>query len=110
MTECAPGSISDSPCPICSRLADREYATQKYGWPENDTHLPVAAGRLVIVRDPDPHASRGLSLRQCPHCGTFYLHRSDYEYLANGSEDEQTLTRLTPDEAAEYLQKLPPTP
>jgi hypothetical protein len=37
-------------------------------------------------------------------CGTYYLYRSDYEYLVNGSEDEEILTRLSPDQAAPYLE------
>ncbi len=91
------------PCPLCSGLCDIEYAHQKFGWEEQDTSLPAAAGRLIVVRDLRPGDSRDLQLRQCPACGAYYLYRSDYEYLANGSEDEQTLTRLTADQAAGYL-------
>ncbi len=90
-------------CAICSTLKDKEYASQKYGWEENDTHLPAAAGQLALVRDFKPHSSRALQLRVCPECQTYYLYESDYEYLANGSEDDQTLTRLTADQAAQYL-------
>ena len=36
-------------------------------------------------------------------CGTYYLYRTDYEYLVNGSEDEEYLTRLTEEQAAGYL-------
>jgi hypothetical protein len=86
-----------------------EYASQKYGWEENDTHLPAVAGRLTVVRDFRPYDSRALQLRQCPECGTYYLYRTDYEYLVNGSEDEEFLTRLTQEQAAEYLDQPAPT-
>lgn len=96
---------SGQPCQICAGLLDEEYAFQKYGWPEHDSSLPPAASRLTIVRDLRPHSSRTLQLRQCPTCGTYYLYRTDYEFLAGGSEDEQFLNRLTDEQAAEYLRQ-----
>lgn len=91
------------PCSLCAQLADEEYASQKYGWEERNTHLPAVVERLVVVRDFQLYGSRQLQLRRCPECGGYYLYRSDYEYLANGSEDEQFLTRLTLEQAEEYL-------
>ena len=90
-------------CGICSHLSDQEHATQKHGWEENNTHLPAAASQLELVRDLRPYGSRKLQLQQCPECGAYYLYRTDYEYLVNGSEDEEFLTRLTEEQAAEYL-------
>ncbi len=90
-------------CSICAQLADRESAYQKYGWPENDTYLPAAAQSLELVRDFTPYGSRLLQLKRCPECGAYYLYRTDYEYLVNGSEDEEHLMRLTAEEAAAYL-------
>ena len=37
-------------CSICSQLAAQESAYQKYGWEENDTHLPAVTARLIIVK------------------------------------------------------------
>ena len=91
------------PCRICSCLRDQEYVTQKYGWEENNTYLPAAAAQLRVLRDLRPSGSRKLQLQQCPECGIYYLYRTDYEYLVNGSEDEEYLTRLTDEQAAEYL-------
>lgn len=57
-----------------------------------------------MVRDLTPGArSRELQLRQCPECRTYYLYRTDYEYLVNGTEDDQYLARLSEAEAPEYL-------
>jgi hypothetical protein len=64
--------------------------------------------RLKVVRDFQPYGSRKLQLQQCPECGTYYLYRTDYEFLVNGSEDEEFLTRLTDNEAAEYLERPAP--
>ena len=89
-------------CTICSTLADQEFASQKFGWEENDTYLPAAALKLNAVRKLRPFDSRELELQQCPECGTCYLLKTDYEYLVNGSEDWQSLIRLNPAEAAEY--------
>jgi len=92
-------------CGTCSSLRDEEHAFQKYGWEENNTHLPAAAGILTVVRDFRPYGSRMLQLRQCPECATCYLYTTDYEFLVNGSEDEQKLTRLTDEQAASYLSR-----
>jgi hypothetical protein len=90
-------------CSICSQLADYESAYQKYGHEEENTYLPTAANSLKTVRDFKPYSSRKLQLQQCPQCQTYYLYTTDYEFLVNGSEDEEELTRLTDQEAAEYL-------
>ena len=97
-------SGSNSKCSICSQLAEREYATQKFGWEEDDTHMPAASGQLETVKDLKPDSSRNMILKRCPECGKYYLYESDYEYLAGGSEDSQQLTRLSEDEARGYLE------
>ncbi len=96
------------PCSLCAQLADKEFACQKFGWEENNTNLPAAANRLIVVKDFKPLSSRKLQLQQCPECHTYYLYETDYEYLVNGSEDEEFLQRLTAEQAQEYLQKPAP--
>ena len=100
-------SANDTPsyqtCSICSQLSSEESAFQKYGWEENNSYLPSAANHLIVIKDFKPHSSRKLQLQQCPDCQTYYLYRTDFEFLVNGSEDEEYLTRLTADQAAEYL-------
>ncbi len=90
-------------CSVCSTLADEERADQKYGWEQDNTYLPAAAESLIVVKDFKPYSSRKLQLWQCPQCHTYYLYKTDYEFMVNGSEDEEYLTRLTPTEAAKYL-------
>lgn len=97
--------MKDPSCALCSSLSDEAYAYQKYGWEEGNSYLPAAAGQLVVVKDFRPGSSRALQLKQCPQCGKYYLYRSDYEYLVNGSEDEEFLTRLTAQQADEWLRK-----
>lgn len=86
-------------CEICAQLDDEERGYQKYGWPENDVDLPAAVGRLEVVRELSEGGSRERTLMRCPVCGTRYLYTTDYEYLTNGTEDEQTLRRLADAEA-----------
>ena len=64
---------------------------------------PRLAPIETCLRDFKQHSSRKLQLQQCPQCATYYLYRTDYEFLVNGSEDEEELTRLTDEAAAEYL-------
>lgn len=61
---------------------------------EEDTFLPKIAEKLVHVRAMKPNSTR------YPVCGTHYLFRETYEYLATGSKDRQTLERLSDDEVA----------
>jgi hypothetical protein len=93
------------PCSVCSQLGDEEYAFQKYGWEEDNTYLPEASASLVLIKDFRPYDSRKCQLQQCPECGAYYLYQTDYEYLVNGSEDKEFLTRLTPEQAATYLDR-----
>jgi hypothetical protein len=89
-------------CSICSQLKDHELGLQTHGRPEEDTFLPDVARHLKNIRELKPGSDRYTLLRQCPECETYYIHNVDYEYLATGSEDEQSLTRLTDEKAAEY--------
>lgn len=93
----------EAPCATCGSLPASSYALQKYGWPEDDTRLPDAAGKLVLVKDLAPHGARTRHLKRCPACGAWFLYRTDYEFLVNGSEDEEFLDRLTDAEAAAHL-------
>lgn len=90
-------------CSICSQLKDRETAFQKYGSSYPDTYLPAAAEQLEILIDFRPLSERKIQLRRCPECGRYYLYQTDYEYLTNGTEDEQELIRLSDAEAEEYI-------
>ena len=92
-------------CDDCSSLSESEYGYSKYGWPDHDVDLPDAAGSLVMVKDLKPLSERKLQLWRCPGCGAWLLYTTDYEYLTNGTEDEQVLTRLSEEEAAEYLNR-----
>jgi hypothetical protein len=91
------------PCRVCSQLLDQESASQKYGWSADDTSLPHVILDLKLVRDMRLGSERALQLWHCPLCGNYYLYETDYEYLVNGSEDEQSLTRLSAEEARQYL-------
>jgi hypothetical protein len=91
-------------CGTCSSLSDQEYGFQKYG-SDGDTHLPAIVEKLEVVQDLRPSSSRKQQVWRCPECGTHYLYETDYEYLVNGSEDEEFLTRLTDEQAAEYLER-----
>jgi hypothetical protein len=93
----------DSHCSICFELSDCQKAYQKFGSEENDTQLPSAFSQLELVKDLRPFGSRELKVMQCPGCGAWFLYETDYEYLINGSEDEQTLTRLSVEEAEKRL-------
>ena len=106
-----PSAENDAPhkqCGMCSSLSDQEYAFQKCGCEKGNSYLPAAADHLKVVQDFQPYDSRKLQVRQCSECGTYYLYRTDYEYFFNGNEDEEYLTRLTKEQAVEYLNRPAP--
>jgi hypothetical protein len=88
-----------SACEICraipdvSRLLDIPGREISYGgYPPAFAHLED----LIEVSD-------RITLKRCPRCGRLYEDRYDYEYLAGGSEDEYTLTRLNRQQALALL-------
>lgn len=87
-------------CEICSGLRPVQASFYKFGREDGDTPLPPAAGRLVPA-GPAGSDERSRQLRRCPLCGTLYSYETRYEYLVNGSEDEEELRRLTEAEARE---------
>jgi len=89
-------------CEVCSQLDDRETSYYKHGWPEWDRRLPSAASRLR----PDPadiYGCRKTVFQRCPVCGMHYKYRLDYDYDVSGSEDDETVTRLTPAQARDQM-------
>jgi hypothetical protein len=83
-------------------LKDYEYAIQ-VGGRSQDTFLPGASDKLKIARMLTPRISPWITIKQCLECATCYSFRTTYKYLVYGSEDEQFPTRLTEEEALEYL-------
>ena len=66
-------------------------------------HRPVLDPKLVPVEPLGSHQNERHHVRRCPRCGTFYRYDCTYEYLVNGSEDEETLERMTPGEARDRM-------
>ncbi|MBS1811946.1 MAG: hypothetical protein JST84_32035 [Acidobacteria bacterium] len=90
-------------CSICSQLKEVEFGFQKHGREDENTFLPDVSKSLQFVHDIKPGQTRSPSLLQCSECDTYYLYEIEYEYLATGSEDGQRLTRLTANDALQYL-------
>lgn len=103
MAEAGASRDPDVACACCGGLRATEFASQKGGREDRDTFLPAASRDLAVVRDFRPHDPRSIQLLRCPGCGAWFLYRTQYEYLAGGSEDEQWLFRLHPDRARDIL-------
>lgn len=86
-------------CVICSRLKSVETSFSKYGWDEMTRPFPPEVAQLKRPENFDSPDVDAHHIRTCPLCGTFYQYDYSYEYLVNGSEDEEVLTRLTPTQA-----------
>ena len=90
-------------CEICSQLSEVETSFYKYGWDDQTAALPSTAARLEPAEAVDTYDAERHHVKRCPTCGTYYSYDQSYEYLVNGSEDEEKLTRLTPDQARRFL-------
>lgn len=86
-----------SPCPTCGGVRGSATSFSKYGWPEQDTSTPVPASGLEIVGAPlfdDTTSGSNFCVKRCSACGALFEWEHEYEFLAGGSEDTTTLTRL----------------
>lgn len=90
-------------CEICSELSGVERSFEKYGWPGDTQRLPSPVSRLEPAESTEGYNNERHHVKRCPLCGTFYKYDLTYEYLVNGSEDEETLKRLTPTESRRFL-------
>lgn len=97
------GRITIARCAICRTLQDVETSFSKWGWDDLARPLPIEASRLVPVEDTPACDQERHHVLRCPICGTFYQCDQSYEYLVNGSEDAEVLTRLTPAQARRFL-------
>jgi hypothetical protein len=95
--------IAISECEICRHLDDYETSFTKYAHEDETELLPAEAARLVRLQGSRVSDTDRREFRRCPICGTFYLYKTTYEYLATGSEDEEELTRATPTQARRFL-------
>ena len=93
--------MADAKCSTCSELGGYACGIQKGQDESQYTYLPKAAGALTMVKRVGRSYNR--TLDQCPECGDYFYYESTYEYLVTGSEDCQSVTRLSAEEAAEYL-------
>lgn len=58
------------------------------------------AAQLTVLPAIDPAADpEKAHARRCPQCGTFYRYLQSHEYMMNGTEDEEELTRMSPAQA-----------
>lgn len=96
-------SIPIAACEICSALDEVETSFSKYGWDDMDRPLPPAAARLEFFKALDAYDAERHHIKRCPVCGIFYEYHLTYDYYVNGSEDEETLIRLTPAQARDWI-------
>jgi hypothetical protein len=99
-------SLPHEQCTLCGALSNREVAYYKAGKLEKDSGIPPAAANLVVIQDTST-GSRLKQVKQCPQCKTYYRFWTDYEFLAGGTEDEEFLIRLRPEQVKDYLLEPP---
>ena len=97
--------LSLADCEICCELSGVETSFSKYGWPDSDQSMDPAASRLELAESIEgDYRKENHHVKRCPLCGTYYQYDYSYEYLVNGSEDEEELTRLTPTQARRFIE------
>lgn len=92
-------------CPVCNGIAAHGYARWLAGELPQDQYA-FADRYLEILGAPHFHDSTGARdwcIKRCGVCATHYHWQGDYEYLAGGSEDTITITRLTDEELPGWL-------
>ncbi|MBL8623526.1 MAG: hypothetical protein JNK64_19620 [Myxococcales bacterium] len=100
-----PGAPAWTTCPVCNGIAAHSFAQWQAGELPTDAYQ-VADRYLEILGAPhfgDSVGSRDWCIKRCGVCATHYHWKGDYEYLAGGSEDTITITRLGDDELPGWL-------
>ncbi len=87
-------------CNLCGALRQEETSFFKGGFPEDDSPLPRQAANLKTIRVIMDEGSRKKLIQRCPECLSLFLYQLDYIFLTNGSEDTETLRRISAEEAA----------
>jgi len=91
-----PAAPAWTTCPVCNGIAAHGYARWQAGALPDDQYA-FADRYLEILGAPHFHDSAGARdwcIKRCPLCATHYHWQGDYEYLAGGSEESITITRL----------------
>ena len=84
--------MNKSKCDVCKRLPAESYASQVGGADDNN-YLPTEVEKLEVIEND----LRGTKTLRCLKCGAKFRLVEKYEYFVNGaSEEEQTLTRISP--------------
>lgn len=92
-------------CPVCNGIAAHGYARWQAGALPDDQYA-FADRYLEILGAPhfrDSAGARDWCIKRCPLCATHYHWQGDYEYLAGGSEESITITRLAEAELPGWL-------
>lgn len=90
-------------CSICGKLKNHEYTYNKEGQDECQ-RFPDAFYKLINVKElTKGYTSRPHTILKCPKCETYYYHKVGYEYLVEGTENEEWLDRLNDKDAKKYL-------
>ena len=87
-------ALGDTPprcagCPVCGGIPDSGYSLGTAANPDS-----LHEGCYRVIPATFLSADRCYEELRCPSCGMGYVYERDYEYLAGGSEDEETFTRL----------------
>lgn len=98
----AAGWASIADCTFCGEWPDSLSDDNSTNSSQTDARFPERVELLVKVRG-DRTYDRP-EIRRCPECGTYYrIENREYEWTPTGTDDVDTLTRLTPADALPLL-------
>jgi len=94
-----------SACEICSQFKKSESTYEKRGLadPEENTYLNPVYKELKQIKEIE-NVGRFAAIKQCPFCEQYYFHKTDSEFLADGSEFEQWLVKIESTLATKILE------
>ena len=85
-------------CSTCGSIGSVERGFYKQGFAEDDHPLPPEVTSLAEVAS-NVSGGRGHTLYRCPRCGSYFDYELDYEFIVPGTEDFETLRRISLAEA-----------
>jgi hypothetical protein len=100
----AGGWVLPADCAICGAWPDTLRDDMSTNMNATGNRFPPGVARLLwICGDRRDRSDEHPEMRRCPDCGTYFSIVNSYEWTPLGTDDDDWLTRLKPDQALPFL-------
>ena len=91
------GWVCIDKCSVCSEWKNEMHEDHSTTSMVTDDRFPETTDQLILIKG--SRSGNPPEIRRCPSCGTYYKIINIYEWTTIGDDDDDYMTRLTPNEA-----------